>query len=186
MPANRTQIASVTTALLALVATAFAGCGDSGGKRLTSARASELRSTLAQVQQDVATGDCASAASEAQALEQKASSLPSRIDGDLKRSLVDSAARLRELVQSRCSQTTTETTPTTETGPTGTTGPTTTGKQKEQKPKKEKKPGKGNGKGNGNGNGEQTTPTPDQTPTNPQGGGDTGGAGTDNSGGAAP
>ena len=123
-------------------------CGnDDQGRRLSATRASELRSTLAQVEQSVASGDCNDAAAQAQTLEQEAADLPKGVNSDLRRALRSSAQRLQTLIEQDCGATG-ATGPTT---PVGTTTGTTTGttadgqsdngkdnKQKEKKPKKDK------------------------------------------------
>lgn len=130
--------------LLVAAAAMLGACGnDDQGRRLSATRASELRSTLAQVEQSVASGDCNDAAAKAQALEQEAADLPKGVNSDLRRALRSSAQRLQTLIEQDCGATG-ATGPTTPAGTT--TGATTDGqsdngkdnKQKEKKPKKDK------------------------------------------------
>jgi hypothetical protein len=159
--------------LLAAAAAVLGACGDDGdqGRPLSAARASELRSTLSQIEQSVAGGDCNSAATQAQTLEQEASDLPRGIDSHLRRALRSSSQRLSTLVERECGATgsTGPTGPTEPSGPTGTTGEQgDEGDQGENGKQKEKKPKKDNGKRKG----QQHEPPADET-TPP----DTGGAG---------
>jgi len=126
---------------LALAGLLAAGCGgDSGDDRLLTRRqASELRGTLAQVEENVAAKNCTGAEQKVAALEDQIDHVR-RVDRDLRSALRAGARRLETLVSSDCDTTTTppvETTPTTpEEGPTGTTGP----EGGTKKPKKEKPP----------------------------------------------
>jgi hypothetical protein len=133
------------TLLLAVgaVAVILVGCGnDSSGKgRLLSAQqASELKGTLAQVEQDVAAKNCTGAAQEAAAFEQRVDQIQ-RLNRSLRSALRASSRRLQTLVDSNCQtaapavQTPTTTTTTPETGTTEPSGKV----KKEKKPPKEKK-----------------------------------------------
>jgi hypothetical protein len=148
----RRSVAPLLVAGLVAGACLIVACGsESGGGRLLSAeQASDLRSTLTKVEQDVADRDCTGAAQEVSTLQSQLDSI-SRLDRSLRRSLRASVRRLETLVSDACDTTTaapTETTPTTpDEGPTGTTG--TTGSEgdeepppDEEKPKKDK-PNKG-------------------------------------------
>ena len=125
----------------------IAACGDDsgGGRLLSSGQASDLRSTLSKVEQDVADGDCTGAGQEVATL-QSAGRL------DLAAGPQPAATRCgpacagsRRWCATQCDTTTTapaETTPTTpDEGPTGATG--TTGSEGDQEPPPdEKKPKK--------------------------------------------
>src|SRR4029453_7596030 len=119
--AERTR-ASLAIALIAL-AGVLAGCGDSSNdaKLLSRSSAADMRSTLAQVQQKVSSGDCTGAQDQVALLEQQIDSLDVSVDSDLRAALVSSASRLQRLVAAKCAASTTETVPTTPTGPTGPT-----------------------------------------------------------------
>ncbi len=125
-------------------------CGnDDQGRRLSATRASELRSTLAQVEQSVASGDCNDAAAKAQTLEQEAADLPKGVNSDLRRALRSSAQRLQTLIKQDCGATgaTGPTTPAGTTTGATTDGQSDNGKDNKQKRKQEqKKPKKGKGK----------------------------------------
>jgi hypothetical protein len=163
--------------LLAVAAALLGACGDEGqGRPISAGRASELRSTLSQIQQSVTDGDCAAATAQAQTLEQQAGDLPRGVDSDLRRALRGSSRRLTTLVEQKCGATGSS-------GPTGpaepaqsTTGATgaTGGEGKKNGKQKEKKPKKDKGKSEGQ---QPVEPPPGET-TPP----DTGGAGG-NSGG---
>jgi hypothetical protein len=143
---RRLLTGAVIVALLA-----GAGCGgDSGdGRLLTNGEASELRGTLRQVEQEVADGDCTSAAQDVAKLQGQIDSIR-RLDRKLRRALRSSARRLETLVSTDCetptTTTPTETTPTTPeegttgaTGATGTTGEEGKSEKKEKEKEKEKK-----------------------------------------------
>jgi outer membrane murein-binding lipoprotein Lpp len=169
------------TIVFALACAVLSGCGDdSKSKLLSSSSASELRSTLAQVQQDVQNGDCTSAQERVSALDQQISSLD-RIDADLRDALVSGTSRLQQLVAEKCqtpattSAGTTEPSGTTDTG--GATGPD----------EETDKPGKSEGKGKGKKKGQKKNkdePSVEIVPDTGTGG--TGDGGTTDSGGAVP
>jgi hypothetical protein len=131
-------------ASLALAGGGLSACGSDGdGERLSRATASELRSTLDRVQQDVKDGDCEAATTQARTLVESAGGLPDRVDADLREALVDGADRLQVLVIEDCS-----------TGSTGPSGPADSGTTAETGPsgptdeqENQKKPGKGKAKG---------------------------------------
>ena len=131
------------TIVFVLVCASLSACGDdSKSKLLSPSSASQLRSTLAQVQQDVENGDCAGAQERVGALDQQVGSLD-RIDADLRDALVSGTSRLQQLVAQKCqapattSDGTTEPSGTTDTG--GATGPD----------EETDEPGKSEGKGKG-------------------------------------
>lgn len=78
---------------------------------LSSNRATELRSTLDDVEQMVDNGDCQGAANTALAFGQKVNALSRRLDAGLRDALASGASRLQRLVEDQCE-------------PAGTTGPT--------------------------------------------------------------
>ena len=142
----RRSVAPLLVAGLLAAACLIAACGDDsgGGRLLSSGQASDLRSTLSKVEQDVADRDCTGAGQEISTLQSQLASI-SRLDSSLRRSLRASVRRLETLVSDSCDTTTTappETTPTTpDEGPTGATG--TTGSEGDQEPPPdEKKPKK--------------------------------------------
>ena len=168
------------TIAFVLACALLSACGDSNSKLLSSSSASELRSTLAQVQQDVQNGDCTSAQERVGALNQQISSL-NRIDADLRDALVSGTSRLQQLVAEKCQapattgEATTQPSGTTDTG--GTTGSDT----------ETDKPGKSEGKGKGKKKGQKKDkggPSVDIVPDTGTGG--TGDGGTTDSGGAVP
>jgi hypothetical protein len=130
--------------MLAAIAGGLAACGDSSNdaKLLPRSSASDLRSTLAQVQQKVSNGDCNGAQDQVSLLEQQIDSLDSSVDADLRAALVSGASRLQRLVASECAAATTETGTTGATGPTGATdtgGTTVPEEQPDELTKDEKK-----------------------------------------------
>jgi hypothetical protein len=155
MCASRRPILWFLLAAVAVLApTALAACGNSESKserQLSPATASELRSTLAAVEQRVDDGDCAGAGEQAQTLERQAGSLPAKVDADLRDALVDGASRLEALVVERC-----------EPAPIGPTGPATPAapapdedQQQNGGKDKQPKPGKDKGKDESGGGGEE-------------------------------
>jgi hypothetical protein len=120
-------------ALAVLAASGLAACGNSDDKLLSASSASELRSTLRQVEQTVADGDCETAQQEVAQLREKVDSLR-RVEADLKNSLSEGTSRLETLVLDQC-----------QSAATGPTGPVTPAvpqdeqSQDEGKGKKEKK-----------------------------------------------
>jgi hypothetical protein len=170
--------------VLVAAAAIVGACGnDSQGRRLSATRASELRSTLTQVEQSVASGNCNDAAAQAQTLEQEAADLPKGVNSDLRRALRSSAQRLKTLIEQDCGATgttgaTAATGPTTPSGTTtGTTADGQAGNGKGQGGQKEKKPKKDKGKPD---QVPPATPPADQQPSPDSGGsGETGGSGGD-------
>lgn len=160
--------------------------GDDGkGRPLSASRASELRSTLAQIEQSVAAGDCDGASAQVQTLEQEADDLPAGVNSDLRSSLRSSAQRLGTLIEQDCGATgaTGPTEPAgTTTGTTADGQGTTGGDDEPPGQQKEKKPKKDNGKGKGQ---QEETP-PVEPPSDAQPSPETGGSGDDSSGGIEP
>jgi hypothetical protein len=131
------------TIVFVLACASLAACGDdSNSKLLSPSSASELRSTLAQVEQDVQNGDCTGAQERVSALGQQISSLD-RIDADLRDALVSGTSRLQQLVAEKCQVAATTSEGTTE--PSGTTGTGGTSAPDEQQN------GQGQDQGNGKG-----------------------------------
>jgi hypothetical protein len=89
--------------VLALSGGALAACGeDEEGRGLTRVKASELRSTLARVEESAVSGDCSSAQEQAAALREQVDSVSRRVYRDLRSALAAGAARLETLVSERC------------------------------------------------------------------------------------
>jgi hypothetical protein len=148
MSASRRPTLRFRNAILVVVAcVSLAACGDdSNSKLLSRSSASELRSTLAQVEQDVQNGDCTSAQQRVSALDQQISSLD-RIDADLRDALVSGTSRLQRLVAENCQVAGTTSEGTTE--PSGTTGSGGTSAPDGATNKPGKSEGKGKGKKKG-------------------------------------
>jgi hypothetical protein len=164
-----------TTALIAcLAALVAAGCGSSGGskgKPVPAATRVELDKQLSSIKNrfDFGGGACSDIAQNKQSVQRTLDSLPSDVDSDVKKALVDGFDKLFQDADSQCDTSKgqqTETQPTestpapaptpTETQPTPTeTTPqqTTTTPAPKAKPKTPKSDGNGNGKSNGNGGG---------------------------------
>jgi hypothetical protein len=100
-------------AALALAACLASGCGKDSNAGLSQQRASNLRSSLDQVEARVTDGDCTGAAAQAAAFRARVASLPNRVDRDLRDALERSATRLESLVADQCqpAATTTEQAP---------------------------------------------------------------------------
>jgi hypothetical protein len=169
------------TIVFVLACAALSGCGDdSNSKLLSPSSASELRSTLAQVQQDVQNGNCTGAQERVSALDRQISSLD-RIDADLRDALASGASRLQQLVAEKCQTPATTSAGTTEPSGTTDTGGTTGSDGVTDKP------GKSEGKGKGKKNGQKKNkgaPPVEIVPDTGTGG--TGDGGTTDSGGAVP
>jgi hypothetical protein len=130
-------------AALVLAAFLLPSCGeDSSNAELSRERAQNLRSTLDQVEDRIASSDCTGATQQAGTFKQEVTDLPARVDSDLRDALAGSASRLESLVAEQCREetapaqdTTTEPPPADEnTGDQGATG------EQGKKPKKPKKP----------------------------------------------
>jgi hypothetical protein len=127
---------STALAVVGLVLAAGLGaCGDGKKDRslLTVNRASQLRSSLDDIERMVNDGDCLGASNGVLAFEQKVNALPGRTDTGLRDALASGASRLQRLVESQCK-------------PVGTTGPTLQAPQETDRQGKGKK-GKGKAKG---------------------------------------
>jgi hypothetical protein len=171
--------------LLASVALLPVACGgDSSGRPLPRATASELRSGLDRVKQNVDAGDCQAAADSALELEQQTADLPSRIDRELRTALQRGVGRLNDLVREQCQAPIDEGATAPATPDTGPTATETTPDEEKQEDKQEKpaKPGKDKKKDE---NGGTTGPTDEVPPTGNQQGQDFG-SGNQDSGGAQP
>jgi hypothetical protein len=90
------------TAALALASLVLSSCGQDSNASLSGRRASDLRTSLDQIEDRVAKGDCTGASKDAGEFRQKVDSLPSRVDRDLRDALRDSATRLESLVSDQC------------------------------------------------------------------------------------
>jgi hypothetical protein len=149
------------TILVVLVCALLSACGDdSNSKLLSPSSASELRSTLAQVQQDVQNGDCTGAQERVSALDQQISSLD-RIDTDLRDALVSGTSRLQQLVATKCQAPATTSEGAAEPSGTTDTGGTSAPDEQQDEQGQDKGPGKGKKKGhlkNGKDKGGETDP----------------------------
>jgi hypothetical protein len=140
-------------AVLLLVASALAACGDGKEERsklLSAARASDLRSSLDAVEQMIDNGDCTAATNSALAFEQKVNALPSRLDASLRDALASGAIRLQRLIEDQCE-------------PAGPTGPTVQAPEETD----ESQGNKGKGKGKGKGKDKKQEETPEEGTTVP-------------------
>jgi hypothetical protein len=161
-------------AALVLATCLLPSCGgDSSNADLSQERASNLRSTLDEIENRIATSDCTGAAQQASAFRQEVADLPARVDSDLRDALAGSANRLESLVADQCQAKTTAPAQETTTEPApADENPGDQGNSDEQgkKPKKPKKPKK-------------EEPPPDTGVTGQEG--STGVTGPDGGGGAA-
>ena len=89
-------------AALALAVGFLSSCGDDSKTGLSQQRASNLRSSLEQVETRVNDRDCTGAAEQAATFRRQVDSLPSRVDRDLRDALEQSATRLESLVAEQC------------------------------------------------------------------------------------
>jgi hypothetical protein len=183
MSASRRRTRELLAVALAVVAAVLlAACGNdsSDAKLLSRSSASELRSTLAEVEGRVQAGDCDGAQEWISLLDQQIDSL-GNVDGDLRDALASGAGRLEQLVTEKCEA------PVTETGTTGATGPAgTTDTGGATGPEEETdKPGKSEGKGKGKKNGQNKDEPPVETVPD-TGTGGAGDGGTTDSGGVVP
>ena len=89
-------------AALTLAVGVLSSCGDDSKTGLSQERASNLRSSLDQVETRVADRDCTGAAEQAATFRRQVDSLPSRVDRDLRDALEQSATRLETLVAEQC------------------------------------------------------------------------------------
>lgn len=119
MSALRTTAAVVTAAALALP---VAGCGEDK-KQIPRGDARRLEAVLKTVQRQTDAKSCRAVEQTQASLERRVEALPSGVDGDVRSSLRDGVAHLRELVAGECTQ---AKKPKTESTETTTTEPTTT------------------------------------------------------------
>ena len=99
---RRSRRALGVAAALFLVASFASACGDDSNPELSQERASNLRSTLQEVEARVQDRDCTGAAEQASRLRDQVASLPSRVDRDLRDALEGSSERLESLVADQC------------------------------------------------------------------------------------
>jgi hypothetical protein len=101
-PTRRRRRTLGAAAALALAVGFVSSCGDDSNTGLSQQRASNLRSSLDQVEARVNDRDCTGAAEQATTFRQQVDSLPSRVDRDLRDALERSATRLESLVAGQC------------------------------------------------------------------------------------
>lgn len=157
--ASRLRLHPALVLALGAVTAILVGCGNGSsgtGKLLTARQATDLKGTLAQVEQDVAAKNCTDAEQRAATFEQQIDSIQP-LNSRLRSALRASSRHLQTLVADNCQATTPA--PTVQTPTTGDTGPT--GPQgKVKKPKKSggEKPPKQDGKATPPGQGGQPPP----------------------------
>jgi hypothetical protein len=101
-PTRRRRRTLGAAAALALAVGFVSSCGDDSKSGLSQQRASNLRSSLDQVETRVKDRDCTGASEQAATFRQQVDSLPSRVDRDLRDALERSATRLESLVADQC------------------------------------------------------------------------------------
>jgi hypothetical protein len=101
-PTRRRRRTLGAAAALALAVGFVSSCGEDSNTGLSQQRASNLRSSLDQVEARVNDRDCTGAAEQATTFRQQVDSLPSRVDRDLQDALERSATRLESLVADQC------------------------------------------------------------------------------------
>ena len=101
-PTRRRRRTLGAAAALALAVGFASSCGDDSKSGLSQQRASNLRSSLDQVETRVKDRDCTGASEQAATFRQQVDSLPSRVDRDLRDALERSATRLESLVADQC------------------------------------------------------------------------------------
>jgi hypothetical protein len=101
-PTRRRRRTLGAAATLALAVGLVSSCGEDSNTGLSQQRASNLRSSLDQVETRVNHRDCTGAAEQATTFRQQVDSLPSRVDRDLRDALERSATRLESLVADQC------------------------------------------------------------------------------------
>lgn len=101
-PTRRRRRTLGAAAALALAVGFISSCGDDSNTGLSQERASNLRSSLDQVETRVKDRDCTGAGQQATTFRQQVDSLPSRVDRDLRDALELSATRLESLVADQC------------------------------------------------------------------------------------
>jgi hypothetical protein len=153
MPA-RCRRTCLSLAALAFFLLPGCGGGDSGNSKLLSrSSASQLRSTLAHVEETVQTGDCGTAQEQVGVLRQQVTSLH-RVEPDLKDALTSGVSRLERLVADSCQPAVAETGPTgpvtdQQTQPSDQQQQNENGKQKKTKKEKKNQNGQNQGEQNG-------------------------------------
>jgi hypothetical protein len=101
-PTRRRRRTLGAAAALALAVGFLSSCGDDSNTGLSQERASNLRSSLDQVETRVNDRDCTGAGEQAATFRRQVDSLPSRVDRDLRDALERSATRLESLVADQC------------------------------------------------------------------------------------
>jgi hypothetical protein len=101
-PTRRRRRTLGAAAALALAVGFVSSCGEDSNTGLSQQRASNLESSLDQVEARVKDRDCTGAGEQATTFRQQVDSLPSRVDRDLRDALERSAARLESLVADKC------------------------------------------------------------------------------------
>lgn len=106
-PLRRRMLWFALAALLGAGANTVTACGDGGAqdeRPLSRATATQLKATLDEIEQTVASGDCDRAGEQAGSLTQQVSSLPAGVSPDLRDALASGASRLQSLVDRQCKQ----------------------------------------------------------------------------------
>jgi hypothetical protein len=120
-----TRTTAAVMAAVAALALPLAGCGKEKPK-IPSSDARELIALLQTVQRQTGAHACTTVEQTIASLERRTEALPSRTDADIRSSLRDGIANLRELVASECSQVKPKPKEPTTTTETTTSEPTTT------------------------------------------------------------
>ena len=159
-------IRATASALAVVCAVALTACGSDDEGTIPPENGDAMLAQLDDVEQSVAANDCDTARSAAVGFTEQVDDLPSEVDPDVRKALVDAGNNLVQLTTDadQCSQTITG--PSGQTGATEETDPTTEPPAEETPPPEEETPpaeeetppadegGNGNqGNGNGNGNG---------------------------------
>jgi hypothetical protein len=119
---HRTRLGLIVATALAAAALLVTGCGGGSSGDIPSAQAAQLQSTLDEVQNAAASGNCSEAALAAKRFVQQVDQLPASAGADLKTALRNGGLQLQSLVS--CSSQQTTTTTTTTSGATGVGGVT--------------------------------------------------------------
>jgi hypothetical protein len=101
-PTRRRRRALGAAVALVLAAGFVSSCGGDSNTGLSQQRASNLRSSLDQVETRVNDRDCTGAPDHPPTFRRQVDSLPSRVDRDLRNALERSATRLETLVADQC------------------------------------------------------------------------------------
>lgn len=91
-----------TAAALTLAVGLLSSCGEDSKTGLSQQRATNLRSSLDQVETRITDRDCTGAAEQAVTFRRQVDSLPSRVDRGLRDALEQSSTRLETLVAEQC------------------------------------------------------------------------------------